>query len=1793
MSLTKLRTSYIANYNVPGRIVTVPYRKRVTMSRQKTTKTKLNKKLLTATVACVAAAAVGVTGLAHVLQPVEVYAKESFTGTKQIVDTHTDENEPFLILDIVPSYATYAWQTTVSSDTTTEGGTEAGESNGGESTEIGGTGESSGEGATGETTTTVELEFSTGTLSYLVKGQSVMEKEYAEVYQKYPSQLRKYADRKAFVDAVWKSETDVAEWGFRYEEAYAGTRKDLESADSISEKGWIKLIEPQTLDVGDQEGATAHNGRMRGYYLKYGSSEGSSTGTIPGESGASGETTADKTGYDYEKVGTWDDREFENLKDAVYTFDSESGTYRLTFNPIDASAASSGNAISGYLVASATPLTSENISTIYSNTTGVYIYDKDSDSYYYWGTLSDYYNKFGGQSDASSENSDNTKTDQNQNEQKTGDEEDSEADGADQTGEKDQADETNTGTDNNGQTGSNITTGTDSDSQTDSDTTTAGTDNSQTGSDTTTGTDSASQTDTTTTEIDNSQTNNDTTIGTDNNTSTNSTTDNTSAASTDTNSNNGESVLGVYRSQSIVVSASVTNGSTANSNAANDSTTNSSTANDSTTNDNTANNDTDTTISADTSASDEQSVYYIVTFEYYEKITDPSQKVYAIGSAEQITEDGDENAKPYDAYTLKAAGTAGANGEDGADNDEYGIAPMNLEEGVITTGTDENDPEAIFLYVGEGNGAYKLIDESEVSDDYKKDNKPVLMEVRNAPTYFRYTGGNDWLKEYVFHSLKDGDNANENFRLEVKTIRADELTMELIDKADLVYLEDGTAPFLNVTGTSDETAETEPSTSTSTATLHRIDKSNETVTDEETKPPFGMTKENVYALAHRVVNDLLPVMADESVTENTDLNGSNYQALVKLLLKKDPEGYVGEARTDTDWLIKNLDNGAYPDQTVNNKHYVNRNIYMIHSTKPLVDGDFNDRFGDESANNGFAEVLQLIRSENMLLAEDEQIPEVVSKARAIEYIINYAVGLVVGYTDLQILELQPSSNDSADLYGRTESGTTTLYFKRSETGAKEKQVLRSSSEMKVDVTVKSASAFNSEWTDLNGTYNLIFIGLDGQKLNHSSDLWDTAVYNDTALEHKLYHTGDQASGLEERYDGIDITAGKKQALLDFLKSGYPVLVENEFFTGKTAKGAAESDINTKYVAADTQMYQFLKEALSTYQDQIYTISDVRNNVLFRAQTALDRPEISISEEAGGMLTSQKADNGEYYYTIPYSVRSRFGENYGSEYTVECYLDINGDGSFSVNEKISDPIIEQPQIRAVNNGGSVSVTFTEEPGSRAMSYLLRVYDNTNSYLRSEAQGTLQFTGATKETIRILQLGSQDETSLAYLYEQEDSVLGYYLNQAEGILNAHFEIATKSVNAAGEADATSLPALLAKDPDYLDQYDILLLGFGNGGNTSLPDTVQTAVEKYIKDGRSVLISKQGTLAESNRLGLAAELLGQTDGKTYTKLGRDSSKELFRYAGLSADMFTERADLSAEGINAGSVYIYPNAVGKTGSFASDTKLMAGDYRLDLTNDLTKTEDTYVTPWFVLTGSESSTGAYNVSKHDGANNYYLYSKGNVVCIGQQDYAQYTYQADNEENPIGTGLWESQLFVNAMVLAYNAGIHDLKVDIVAGFGETAAPVESVSVPFDAEIVQEGSTKSGLLDETVDVYFRYRNSNLAITKDVKVNFYYEDESGATQLATGDGIVKVTKFEIESGIWTVKEHEEIAAEPSKLKQDEVYRIKAPVLALANHAAATNARIYVEVLSDLQRPDGTKTVRGIDSVSLNRVQLFMLE
>lgn len=1567
----------------------------MSMKRHNKQKRKQNKRIATVITASVLVAALGTVGIFQHMEPMETYAKESFTGTKQVVESHTGDSNPFVILDVVPSYATYAWDENTS------------------------------------------YEISTGTLGYLVNGQSSMASDYMQIYkglsENHSANLSTYEKRAALVNDIWKYRNSNGGALFQYEEAYGSgnTRKDLNTPNA---NGWQLLVDTTTLPDDDKDkGNTAHSGLMKGYFKKY----------VEPDPDATPTATPDKTGYDYIKVGNWNEDEGSGeASQSVYQFDKDKGTYQVQFKALTGSG--STGLTEGYVQKDTTAVTQADVdSGKYNSSTSLYYMD-DNLNYVCAGTIASLFQTSSHVSLDEYYNNQNSSTDT--------DFDDTDSDGTDSD---------NVNPDNTGLSGAPKTTA--------------------------------------------------------------------SAGS------------GTASTADAVTTASPSKDSTATPAATPTATPK-------------AIGDSDLSVSTTT-------VYYVVTFEYVTDLTENnSRTVYEVIPGSEREFSLDSSNRPYDVY-VKSENSAAALASPftSADASASASASASTSASPTASASPSGTPsktDKVFLYVGPGAGNYKLTDEADLSDADKKKQETVWMEVRNAPTYFRFNGGCDWLKQYVFHALSGGDNANESFKIEVRTIRADFLTQDMLEQADLVYLESGTAPFINQDSTK--------------VTLQYLTSDTQNVTENGNTVTKGLTRANAYALVYRAAAELLPVIVDYDAVTSSNYSNLDYQKLAKMFLKEDLETYVNDAQTAPDWLFDHLDDSNYPNRSDNGKHYVNRNVYVVNSSTPLVHRDFPENFDGGSVESGFPEVLNLIQSENALLSEENRIPEKVSKAKAIEYIINYSVGFITDFTDLRILELQPTNNDKSDLQAENPTdSSTTLYWQRNAAGAMKKQVLRSSRKVDVKITTKAASAFNSEWEDINENYNLVFIGLDGQKLNYAAGLWSGTVYNNNNLNNKLYHTGDQAANGSGQYDPSDITERKKNELLDFMRAGYPILVENDFFTGKSAKNGA-GRINTKYVAEDTQMYDFLRQAAIDFADRIYTIDDVHSNILFMAQLNIDHPVISVSDTTD--LTLTQAANGELSASFTYAITNQNGDGYGGECHAEFYLDVNDDGSYTDAERMDGLSSEGKVLRVTADNGQATVLFTESPGSRAIPFRIRVVDNNNSYRRSSVQGILKVTDGTKEKIKVLQIGAKDGTSLATLYQQENSPLGYYLKAAENTMNVKFEVET--------IDSASLNERIVKNPECLSQWDLLIIGFGNDSKNFAPNVIAN----YIHEGHGVLVTGKEAI-EGTRL-LDQTLLGQLDRKTYGSLGRISGNSYFRYAGLDAGMFSEQSNLGVSGLNEGSVFSYPYAIGKSVALDGGRSHKAYDYLLDLSNLQTP----FVTPWFVFTGSGQN--AYDVSPNDGANNYYLYSRSNVVFIGNDDYSSYTCDVGNAQNPTGTGLQESQMFVNAMMLAYDVGVHNMKVDIVAGFDSDEVKVSSISIPFDQELKAQNA-QNGLLDETVDVYFKFKNSNLTLSNAYAVNFYYENAAGETTLDVGDEKVKVTPFA--SSLWTVQDNTLTEVAASQIRQGKVYRFKAPVIALQNNTAATNAGIYVEVVSVLERPDGvgSQTVRGYDSVTFTRTQLFLLE
>ena len=1704
--------------------------------RRRTHRKKRGHVYLALTASLLAAVLAGYSILQYI-EPMKAMAKESFTGIGRIVEEHDEEN-PYRILDIVPSRAYYDVQTVDADGTVTD---------------------------------SKRYPFSMGTIGYLAEGQTTLAQELKTVFEENPAYL--YYTRRADLYTSVISQPAIDSFpGLQYEEGYGGVHSGLTDAN-----GWTLLFEEQEIDLAEPGGADL-SGMSEGIF------EGTWQKKQPDE---------DSEGYDFISLSQID---HGSAGTAGYQH-NPNGDWHVIFSAADMSA--DDIELSDLYVAAS--VDAYDIGS-YSEATGLYLLEEDG-RYCYVGTVGQIVY---GRSDepAGGDHSGGTSGD-GQEDGDGGSDNGGSGDSGNQDGEDKAGEEGENGGSDNGGTGEGSgDSGSDDSAEEGSgnggsdDSAEEGNGNDGTGGEGASGasepsaggtSDSARNTlisgrwhrlvqvsdagngdsgdDSSSGGEDNGEGEGGST-GEDNGEGSSTGEDNGEGDGSSTGEDNGEGEGGGSTGEDNGEGEG--GGSTGGDNGEGEG---GSTGGDngegegggSAGGDNgEGEHETGSGSQAGDgrSTDDEEEIilnpdvqYYVVIFEpagisaedILAETENPSSEtgtIYYIPEREEAVSTEDGAPRPYDAYDRVSAENGNGDGEEteeDGESDSGGISAVDIG------GADSVD--ASFLYVGPGNGEYKLTASEEGAE---------TLEVYNAPVYFRCRNNNNWIEKYVFSSLAGGDNERSSFRIEVETVRADEVTSDMIEEADLIYMESGFNTILN------------PS-----MYIEYIQASDGNWTDLGAGIASGIIR--------RVSDDLLPIIVDYDIVKDEEhYAGTNYQYVAKALLKQDLSTFYSEMNRKgnlMDNLKMNVDKDEeFPNKDDNDYNYVNKNVYMVNDETPLVSEDFHDTFDKDKTNRGFSDVIAAIKAENTTLSEEDQLSLSVSKAMAIQYIINYSVGIIGEFDDLRILELQPTANLTSDLHMVADDRDNAKLCWQTEAMQSAKQILSSKKSFDVSVDVKSVAQFNGEWQDINSEYDLIFIGLDGQSLNVSNDRYRSAVYNREELNGKVYHTGDD-SGVGA-YDGNDITAQKMMDLLEYMEAGYPVLVEDNCFRGGTAQRAYDDEINTKYIDEESVMYHFLKSAVTDerYKDRIFTISDTMSSAMFMTQLKISKPRIELQgedgEEAPKVQRLSLDENNEYHGTIAYEVKDNKGEAYLGDTQVRLYADLNYDGIFGEEEEVSE---------YVNEGNVIDVTI-EGMGPGIMPWKLEAADTGNLLRRDSVCGYFELSSSVPEEINVLQIANETGNiwvNLQKMYEEtENSVLAYCLRGAESIANVAMEFETVT--------AEELNARLTENGEYLNQWDVVVLTLDDTASSGI---VADAIETYADSGRSLLVCSQD--AGGNRMGLDAELLGQMpESRTYVTLGANGADGYLRYAGLKREMFEPQTKLASEQVNEGTIAYYPYQL-ENRSFVcgANTALRASEYLLDFENNLkSETNTPYVTVWYTFGGS-STISAYGISPGDARNNYYCYSKGNVVYLGQAEYP-YAYDAEAGEKPEGQeGTDECKFFVNALMAAYRAGVHRADVSIVAGFAVDSPQIQSISVPFDQEWVDESDDAAGILDNTVDVYFRFADSNIAMDKNLQISFYYENPEGDVSLEGIGEPVKATRFD--SPIWTVTDNSLTLVGEEGLQAGKVYRIQAPVVALKADDTLNNADIYIVLRSSFRRGSRTYEVISGDSVALNRARLFLLE
>lgn len=295
----------------------------------------------------------------------------------------------------------------------------------------------------------------------------------------------------------------------------------------------------------------------------------------------------------------------------------------------------------------------------------------------------------------------------------------------------------------------------------------------------------------------------------------------------------------------------------------------------------------------------------------------------------------------------------------------------------------------------------------------------------------------------------------------------------------------------------------------------------------------------------------------------------------------------------------------------------------------------------------------------------------------------------------------------------------------------------------------------------------------------------------------------------------------------------------------------------------------------------------------------------------------------------------------------------------------------------------------------------------------------------------------------------------------------------------------------------------------------------------------------------------------------------------------------------LNDGAITQYPYRIGDTISVA---KTHGQYYQLTLEQDYdingNSDGETDVVVWYCLTDN-----LYNNSPNDARNNYYFYSKGNVIYTGAG------HEDVKDESEI-------QLFINAMVAAANVTAVQPQINFVDHLSQNADTESSRFYSTDQSTWADGETN--VLEKDMDFYIDVKDYNMVSadlsqedldSQEMRISFYIEDDKGETV----DGIdQKVTDITEQIGTLYGADGSTVSAGNGKgfrVTKNNAFKVTVPDIEryLKASQAATSitaagykktCNLYVKVTSTVYLYGQPRTSTSTAQLTLKQRQLFEL-
>lgn len=720
----------------------------------------------------------------------------------------------------------------------------------------------------------------------------------------------------------------------------------------------------------------------------------------------------------------------------------------------------------------------------------------------------------------------------------------------------------------------------------------------------------------------------------------------------------------------------------------------------------------------------------------------------------------------------------------------------------------------------------------------------------------------------------------------------------------------------------------------------------------------------------------------------------------------------------------------------------------------------------------------------------------------------------------------------------------------------------------VEITTMTTSEFVGHIDDLNTKYDMIYLGDDDKDLVYDGNFRpdDEVLYyhvggNKLAryelqglMNHDYVTNGSQkkAATVGEtdsttgttigsvRGSGNDITKEIKNKLVNFAKSGYPVVVAGNIY------GENKKTISTTLVDNSSYIYDFLNEVKGF--DNVYKEGEITADEDINFYAELPKPKIELSSYPPSAIGTGDGPSNEFLtgenMTFQFQIIDEAQASpANAEYNCELYIDLNCDGNFSKSEKMDDiAVMQNGNVIKKENGIyqlSLNTTYTvsrkiPQEYIKLMPWKLVVTNNNNSEIRTSEIGYTkrQNITSTKNTINVLQIIPNNSAECTWNLATDTTFQKLF----DKVKDFNVKISTITV---GQYETQ-----YSANVTYLNQYNMLIIGFCDGagygssygGNnpTNFSENGAQRILEFANTGKSVILAHDNTSSSVyDRTAQNGGISGDSTWKGWAYFFNQTLRRasgMDRY-GITAPQSTSDILKQAKELDTNAQSIDWNDISKNSSDMayylnknkektySETQGFTNG-KLRIANTTRETGSTEVT----TTASQVNEGAiteypYKIDKKiTVAPTHFQYyqlaleenadedDSGDLVvwyCLGDKDnktgngyYAhspndvRNNYYIYSYKNIIYTGvghkpvtdngnLMEKKLFVNTIIAAYNAQAVNPELMFVKQSDRNAAQEKTVYYTLDN--VNFNESQELIKNKPLEFHLKVTDSNLVGT----------------------------------------------------------------------------------------------------------------